>query len=143
MRDQLLHHYIRGLRLKAQKRPQEAAAAFQRAIYSTTSGYVRLNLELGRTYLELDRPADAAAILEAALRGPTGATGMYASRTELQYVLGQAYEQLGDGARAAMQYRRVLHAWEHADPELASRRELVRQRLAALATRKSGPRRQS
>lgn len=129
MRDQLLHHYVHGLRLMVQGNPAAATLSFRRSLYSTTSGYSRINLQLARAYLSLNRPKEAIAILEAGLRGPVGATGMYTARTELQELLGQAYDRAGDRARAAIQYRRVLHAWAHADAELADRREYIRRRL--------------
>ena len=132
MRDRLLHHYVRGLRHMVTGHYAEAAAAFRRSLYSTVSGYSRINLQLGRTYLAMNRPREAIAILEAGLRGPVGATGTYATRTELQELLALAYERAGDRNRAAAQYRRVLHAWSRADEQLRARRAAASRRLAAL-----------
>ena len=68
-RDALLHHHLRGLRLRMQGRPLEAIVAFRRAVYSRAAGYSRTNLELGRLYLELGIPDSAIAFLAPALRG--------------------------------------------------------------------------
>jgi DNA-binding SARP family transcriptional activator len=134
-RDHLLHHHARGLSLLAQRRLAEAAEEFQRAEFSATGGFSRNNLELARVLLRLGRPAAAVPPLQAALRGPEEASGLYCTFTELHEALGQAFAAAGLRDSAAAHYRWVLAAWAHADPAFAARRAAVAARLAALARR--------
>jgi tetratricopeptide (TPR) repeat protein len=131
-RDQRLHHHVRGLLLAARGEPEAAAAEYRRALYSTTYGYTRTNLELARALLDLDRPLEAVAVLEPALRGSLEASNLYVTRTEVHELLGRAWDAAGEPDRAAAHYRRVLHAWRDADPPFHARRDRVRDRLARL-----------
>src|SRR5690348_2031939 len=131
-RDPLLHHYVRGLEAELAGRPAEAAAAFQRAVYSGTQGFSRNGLELGRALEASGRPADAVRVLQAALKGPQSASGMYATQTELHEALAQAFDAIAARDSAAAHYRWVLAAWTHPDPILRRRRDAARARLAAL-----------
>jgi tetratricopeptide (TPR) repeat protein len=131
-RDWRLHHYVRGLLWAQRGRTAEAEREFRRAIYSVPAGFSRANLELARTLLALGRADEAVTLLEAALRGPLEASGLYLTRTELHLELAGALEQAGRPEPAAEHYRWVVRAWEHADPQFQERREAARQRLAAL-----------
>lgn len=131
-RDWRLHHHVRGLLLAARGEPAPAAAAFRRAIYSPTMGYTRTNYELARVLLDLGRPREAVAVLQPAFRGPLEASNLYVTHTELHALLGRAWEALGRPDSAAHHYRRVVHAWQSADPELRPRRDSIRARLAVL-----------
>jgi hypothetical protein len=53
-------------------------------------------------------------------------------RTELHELLGHAWEAAGRPDSAAVNYRKVVDAWQHADPQFAPRRDAIRLRLAAL-----------
>jgi DNA-binding SARP family transcriptional activator/tetratricopeptide (TPR) repeat protein len=132
-RDPRLHHHVRGLLLGARGDARGAAAAHQQAMFSTTSGYGRINLELGRALLALGQPRRAAEVLSAGLRGPLDAANLYVSRTELHEMAGQAWEAAGRSDQAAVHYRWVAEAWRSADPSFAARRENVQRRLARLA----------
>lgn len=130
--DRRLHHYVRGLRLQTQGRVSEAREAFEAAMVAPYYTYVRLPFEAGRASLAADDPERAISVLTAALRGPVSAAGLYASRTELLELLGDAYAKGGQVDSAAAVYGRVLESWSRADPLLGSRVEGVRARLAAL-----------
>jgi tetratricopeptide (TPR) repeat protein len=131
-RDQRLHQHVRGLLLVARGQPTLAVRAFERAIYSRTVGYTRTNLELARVLISLHRPGDAVRLLQSALRGGLEANNLYVTRTELQYLLGRAWDAAGRADSAAAQYRRVLAAWRAADPQFHARRDSIRNRLVAL-----------
>jgi tetratricopeptide (TPR) repeat protein len=131
-RDPLLHHYVRGLLLAGRGDHEAAAAAYRRALFSTTSGYARINLELGRSLLALGQPLQAAEILGAALRGPLDAANLYVSRTELHELAGRAWLEAGRPDLAAVHYQWVANAWTGSDPLFASRQLTVQHRLADL-----------
>jgi len=87
-RDPRLHHHVRGLLLGARGDARGAAAAHQRAMFSTTSGYGRINPEMGRALLALGQPLRAAEVVSAGLRGPLDAANLYVNRTEVHEMAG-------------------------------------------------------
>jgi hypothetical protein len=127
--------------LAAEHRPLDAATAFRQAIpgpanapaHSQDPVYVRARLELGRSLLDSGHPSDAIWPLVQALNGPTSAAGLYATRTELQELLGMAYERSQKPDSAIVQYRRAIEAWRSADPAFAERRGRLEERVAALS----------
>jgi tetratricopeptide (TPR) repeat protein len=131
-RDRRLHHHVRGLRLTSAGRPDDAAEAFRAAIFSPSEGYARTPLELARALIASGRPAEAVPVLRKVLGGPPGASNLWATRTELQALLGDALHAAGDPHAAAAEYRRVLHAWSHADPQFHAQRALAANRLQAV-----------
>jgi tetratricopeptide (TPR) repeat protein len=131
-RDWRLHHHVRGLLFAARGQKEAAAAEFRKAIFSTTSGYTRTNLELARVLLQLDRAREAVSVLQPAFRGPLEASNLYVTRTELHELLGRAWEAVGQPDSAAAHYQRVLQGWRNADPEFHARRDAARGRLIAM-----------
>jgi DNA-binding SARP family transcriptional activator len=131
-RDPRLHHFVRGLLLSARGDSRGAADEHQRAIFSTTSGYGRINLELGRALLANGQARQAAEVAGAALRGPLDAANLYVDRAELHELSGLAWEAAGLQDSAAVHYRWVVNAWQNADPSFAARREILQLRLARL-----------
>jgi len=127
-RDRLLYHHIRGLLLAARGQPAQAAAEFRRAIFSLTGGYTRTNLELARALLELRRPHEAVALLQAAFRGPLDASNLYVTHTELHEMLARAFEAAGEPDSARAHYQWVVRAWEKADPRFRMRYEFALRR---------------
>ncbi len=105
-RDPPMHHYLRGLLRVAERNDVGAAAEFRAAMSSPTNGFTRINYELGRTLMRLNRPAE----------------NLYMTRTDLHELLAQAFDRLGMRDSAAVHYRAVLNAWEHADPLYHARR---------------------
>jgi DNA-binding SARP family transcriptional activator/Flp pilus assembly protein TadD len=132
-RDWRLHHHVRGLLLAARGQSAPAAAEFQRAILSPTSGYTRTNLELARALLASGRPREAVSILQPALRGILESSNLYVTHSEVHEWLGRAWEAAGRPDSAVVHYRWVVDAWRGADPELHTRRAAAQARLAALA----------
>src|SRR5205085_6581128 len=82
-RHRALFHYVRGLRLAAAKRHAEAAVEYQKALADRQDTYVRIYLELARSLIAAGRPAEAVPPLLTALKGPSSAAGLYATRSEL------------------------------------------------------------
>ena len=109
-RDPRLHHYVRGLLWMARGDTARAAASLRRAVFSLTSGYGQINLELGRALLALDRPREAIASLRPALRGPLDAGNLYVTPTELHALLARAYRAAGEPDSAAVHARWVARA---------------------------------
>lgn len=132
-RHHLLHHHVRGLRLKLQGRHAEAAAQFKLALPFAGFNYVRSHLEFGRAALLANRPAEAIPVLVNGLKGPTSSVGLYATRSELQELLGEAYQRNAQPDSAIIQYRNALYAWRNADPEFNARKARLQARIDSLS----------
>jgi DNA-binding SARP family transcriptional activator len=117
-----LHHFLRGLQLANSGRHAEAVDAYRRAVVSWTHGYTRINYEMARSLIALNRPGEAVYPLQAALRGAIDASNLYVTRTELHELLAQAFAASGQRDSAAANYRDVARAWSRADPAFESRR---------------------
>ncbi len=135
-RDRRLHYHVRGLTFEARGAFGAAADAFRRAMFSPTSGYTRTNLELARVLLALGRPDSAIAVLEPALRGPLDASGLFVTRTDVEELLGRAWEAAGQPDSAAAWYRHVLESWSNANPDLRPRVDSIGERLRTLESRR-------
>lgn len=145
-RDRVSHHFLRGLLLVAAGRDAEAVERFQQAIHSPTHGFTRVNYEMGKALLRLNRAAEAASVVRSALHGDIDGSNLYVTRTELHELLGQAFAQLGMRDSAAVHYRAVVRAWERADPPYRQRRDQAREwlaRNAAVAPAMTAPRAES
>jgi tetratricopeptide (TPR) repeat protein len=132
IRDKRLHHYLRGMLYVAQRRDPEAANELREAIGSPAHGFTRINYELGRVLLRLDRADEAVPIVRAALHGDIDGSNLYMTRTDLHELLAQAFDRAGQRDSAAVHYRAVLRAWERADPVYYVRRDSARARLSRL-----------
>jgi tetratricopeptide (TPR) repeat protein len=135
LRDQLMHHYVRGLLHVVQRRDEAAIAEFRQALTSPTLGYGRISFELAGALVRAGRPREAVAVLQPAVRVPVEATHLYVTRTELRELLARAWADAGVPDSAIAHYDAVLAAWRNADPSLQDRVRAVRARRAAL----SGP----
>jgi DNA-binding SARP family transcriptional activator/tetratricopeptide (TPR) repeat protein len=129
-RDRRAHHYLRGMLLIAEKRDADAVEELREAIHSPTNGFTRVNYELGKALLRLNRPGEAVPIVRAALHGDLDGSNLYITRTDLHELLAQAFDRLSMRDSAAMHYRAVAKAWEHADPLYRARREQATKYLA-------------
>jgi DNA-binding SARP family transcriptional activator/tetratricopeptide (TPR) repeat protein len=89
-RDSRLHHHVRGLLLRARGDLHGAERELRAAIYSTTAGFTRTNMELASVLVDLGRPAEALPLLEAALRAPLDGPALYVTRTELHEMVARA-----------------------------------------------------
>jgi hypothetical protein len=125
-RDRRSHHYLRGMLLVAQGRDTEAIVQFREAIHSPTFGFTRINFELGRALLRLNRPAEAIPVVRSALLGGLDGSNLYVTRTDLHELQAQLFDRLGQRDSAATHDRAVTKAWERADPLYHPRRELAR-----------------
>ncbi|CAN5549764.1 hypothetical protein BH09GEM1_BH09GEM1_09680 [soil metagenome] len=121
-RHKALFHYVRGLRLAARKRYSDAAEEYRAALGDRLDTHVRIYLELAKTLMAAGRPAEAIPPLRTALQGPTSAAGLYATRTELQELLGTAFLVSGRPDSARVQYALAAGAWRNADPDFTARR---------------------
>lgn len=137
-RDHRLHEYLRGLLWSARGQPDSALSAYTRATFSETEGFSRTDLQRARTLLALGRAREAIPVLEHPLGGSLEAGNYYATQTELQELLAQAYDAAGQADSAAVYYRRVVAAWKGADKELQPRVARARERLAAVERRLRG-----
>ena len=133
-RDQRAHRYLRGMLLVAEGKDNEAVAQLRAAIHSPSNGFTRVNYELGKALLRLNRPAEAVSIVRGALHGDIDGSNLYMTRTDLHELLAQAFERMGARDSAAFHYRTVLNAWKRADPKYYDRREVARAWLDGRAT---------
>jgi DNA-binding SARP family transcriptional activator/tetratricopeptide (TPR) repeat protein len=120
-RDPRLHHHARGLLYASRGDHERAAAEFRNAIFSTTAGYTRTNLELARALLRLGRPGEAIPLLRSAFHGPLGASNLYVTHTELREALGAAFMMAGQRDSAAVHACWIARARRNADPGVAER----------------------
>ena len=130
-RDRRAHHYVRGLLLAAEGRDADAADELRQAIHSPTNGFTRINYELGKVLLRLNRPGEAVPVLQAALHGGIDGSNLYLTRTDVHELLAQAFDKLGSRDSAAVHYGAVTRAWARSDPVYQARLKNARDRLAA------------
>jgi tetratricopeptide (TPR) repeat protein len=129
-RDRKTHHYLRGMLHQTAGRHEDAAREFRAAIHSPTMGFTRVNYELARCLIRLDRPREAIATLQPALRGDIEAGALYVTHTELHEVLAQAFDRAKMSDSASVHYRAVTKAWAGADREFWPRRAAAQRWLA-------------
>jgi predicted Zn-dependent protease len=135
-RDHRLHHYLRGMLFVAQRRDEDAVVELRKAVNSPVHGFTRINYELGRALVRLNRPVEAIPVIRAALHGDIDGANLYMTRTDLHELLAQAFDRTGNRDSAAVHYRAVARAWVRADPVYHVRRDTV---LAWLARYSPGP----
>jgi hypothetical protein len=143
-RDQRAHHYLRGMLLIANGRDNEAVSHLRAAIHSPSNGFTRVNYELGKALLRLNRPDEAIPVVRSALHGGIDGSNLYVTRTELHELLAQAFDRIGNNDSTAFHYRAVVNAWRRADPRYRPRLEVARAWLAThasprLAARSTSP----
>lgn len=131
-RDPLLHRFLRGLLLAREGLHDSAAQEFRAAMLAPSLGFTRINYELGKSLLALNRAPEAIPVLRAPLRGGLDGAGLYLTRTETHELLARAFEAAGEQDSAAAHYAIVERAWRDADPILKPRYAATRARLAAL-----------
>ena len=120
-RDPRLHHFLRGLLLQREGRHAGAVEAFRRAVFSTSDGLTRINLEMARSLMALGRVQEAIGILRPALHGGVDGSNSYLTHTELQEAIAQAFEQVGQRDSAIAHWRVVERNWRRADPQFRDR----------------------
>jgi DNA-binding SARP family transcriptional activator/predicted Zn-dependent protease len=120
-RDRHLHFYVRGLLAGAEGHTEEAITLFRQALTAPAEGFTRINYELAGALLDAGRPREAIKPLQAALRAPLEAGGLYLTRTEAEERLAQAFARAGQRDSARVHYAWVSRAWRRADPEFRAR----------------------
>jgi DNA-binding SARP family transcriptional activator/TolB-like protein len=120
-RDWRLNHHLLGLVAMAGGRYAEAAAQFDSARW-TPSGWTETNAALARAEMKLNRPAAALAVLREAYEAPLDAMGRYEPRSELDFLMAEAFREAGMADSARIYGDLVRRAWDRADPEV--RRQL-------------------
>jgi DNA-binding SARP family transcriptional activator/TolB-like protein len=124
-RDRVLHHHVRGLLAMQQARWSDAEAELRQARWGVAEAWPRTNVALARTELALDQPRAALAALRDAYATQLEGMGRYQPRSEVDYLMAQAFRKAGEGDSAAVYERYVRTAWQNADPD-------VKRLLAAL-----------
>jgi tetratricopeptide (TPR) repeat protein len=131
-RERNLHAHVRGLLARIRGRDDEALNWFRRAMVSPVMGLTRTNYELAGIYLRNDRPVEAIRILRPATRAGTVGPALYITHTDLEARLAEAFDSAGQADSALHYYRKVLQAWDHADPEFSARRQSVERAMLRL-----------
>ncbi len=93
-------YYLLGLLAEERRNPEEAAAAYARALHLRPS-LSDARIRLGRLHLEAKRYHQAIATLEPAKPGPANALALH-------IYLARAYEGIGDFARAEARLRAIV-----------------------------------
>jgi DNA-binding SARP family transcriptional activator/TolB-like protein len=119
-RDWRLYHHVRGLIAMTAERWAEAEREFTDAKF-TGSGWTRTNVELARAQLAQHRPVDAIATLRLAYQASLDGMGRYAPRSEMDFLMAQAFAAAGQKDSAAMYASFVRRAWRDADPHVKGR----------------------
>ena len=130
-RDPLLYRFLNGLLRSRAGQHEVAVRSYRDAISSPSRGFTRINLELARSLLALNRPVEAIAVLRPALRAPLDSAQIFVTRTELHELLGRAFEAAGQRDSAIAHFVTVDRAWRDADDVLSARRDSIRARLAS------------
>ena len=121
-----LPHYVRGLLRRARGDWAGALAEQQLAMTSPVEGLTRINYEVAGALLELGRAKEAIGPLQAGLRAPLQAGGLYLARTEMEERLAQAFDVVGQPDSARVHHAWVEQAWRGADPQFRSRYDAAR-----------------
>jgi hypothetical protein len=129
-RDPLLHHFVRGLLYSRAGQTEAAVRELRAAMHSPTFGYTRINFELAKSLLALNRPREGVPLVQAALHGGIEGSGLYVTRTELHELLAHLFDATHETDSASAHYAIVEAAWRTADPSFKSRYETARQWLA-------------
>jgi DNA-binding SARP family transcriptional activator/TolB-like protein len=117
-RDRVLHHHVRGLLAMQQGRWSDAKTELQQARWGFAEAWTRTNVALARTELALDQPRAAVATLRDAYATQLEGMGRYQPRSEVDYLMAQAFRKAGEGDSAAVYERYVRTAWQNADPDV-------------------------
>ncbi|HEY2805864.1 MAG TPA: BTAD domain-containing putative transcriptional regulator [Gemmatimonadales bacterium] len=122
-RDWHLSHHILGIIAQREGRDSDAVREFQEARWGL-AGWTRTNARLAQSLIALGKPAAAVAVLREGYAAPLDAMGRYQTRSELDFLLSQAFRaaNLPDSAARYDEFARA--AWKNADAD-------VRARLAA------------
>lgn len=119
-RDWRLHHHVRGLLLARANRHEEAISEFQLAQWGEL-GFSRTLAEQARSEVAVGRPEEALQTLRRAYIVPLDAMGRYQPRTELDWLMVEAFRAAGRADSAVIYEQWVREAWAEADPEIRAK----------------------
>lgn len=122
IRDQRLHHHVRGLLYAARGRHEEAVEAFERARLMPTVGYGRTVQFMARSLSSLGRHEEAVAVLRPFLAGPLDGANTYLPMPEIHEQLAELYLAAGRRDSAVTHAARAAMMWRNADPIFEARR---------------------
>ncbi len=122
IRDQRLHHHVRGLLYQVRGRHEEAVEAFRAAVLMPTVGYGRNRQALARSLAALGRHDEGLAALRPLLAGPIDGSNTYLPLTEVREQMAGLFAAAGRADSAAAYAARVAEAWSAADPQFEARR---------------------
>jgi tetratricopeptide (TPR) repeat protein/TolB-like protein len=117
-RDHRLYHHVEGLLHRERGDLPRAAASFRAAMTSPSMGYTRTNVSLAAVLMQMNRPREAVAVLQPALRGSLESSNLYANRMDVHLLLGRAWAAAGRPDSAAAHFGIVRAARAQADPGL-------------------------
>jgi len=117
-RDRVLHHHVRGLLAMRQGRWSDAEAELKQARWGFARPWTRTNVALARTEIALDPIRAALAALRDAYAAQLDGMGRYQPRSEIDFLMAQAFHKAGDRDSAAVYGRYVRNAWRDADPDV-------------------------
>ncbi len=128
IRDQRLHHHVRGLLYQARGRHAEAVEAFRAAVHMAVADYGRNRQALARSLAELGRYDEALAALRPLLAGALDGSNTYMPLTEVREQMAELFAAAGRADSAAVYGARVAAAWRGADPGFEARRRRMEDR---------------
>ena len=117
-RDRVLYHHVRGLVASSRGHWLLAAAELRAARWGVSEAWTRTNVALSKAELVLGQPRAAVATLRDAYTAPLDGMGRYQPRSELDFLMAQAFEKAGESDSAAVYNAYARRAWRNADPEV-------------------------
>jgi DNA-binding SARP family transcriptional activator/TolB-like protein len=117
-RDRRLYHHVRGLIALQEGRWLDAESELQQARWGVAESWTRTTVALARAELNLGQPRAALAALRDAYASPLDGMGRYQPRSELDFLMGQAFRAAGERDSALVYEGYARHAWRNADPEV-------------------------
>ncbi len=132
-RDWTLYHHVRGLIAMRASRWAEAERELTAARFSRV-GWTRTLAELARAELHLGKAAAALNTLRDAYQATLDGSGRYATRSELDLLMVQAFAAVGQRDSAVTYARYLRAAWAGADAPIKARLRELPDDLPAPAT---------
>ena len=128
-RDPLLHHALRGLVSAAAGEHERAVVEFRAALASPSPTYTRINYEMGKSLLALNRPREVIPVMRTALMNGVDGPALFLTTTEAHELLARAFVAANEPDSAAAHYVIVERSWRLADSLVAPRYDAARQWL--------------
>ena len=128
-RDPLLHHALRGLLSAAAGEHERAVVEFRAALASPSPTYTRINYEMGKSLLALNRPREAIPVMRTALMNGVDGPTLFLTTTETHELLARAFVAANEPDSAAAHYAIVERSWRLADSLVTPRYDAARQWL--------------